>query len=142
MARVTADEVREIFNTSLDEDKILACVNIANIMVTQGPATSTSPQLLDTELKEIERWLAAHFSSIQDPIALRVKIGDSTTWHFPESVTTAWGSGLKLTPYGQMAIAMDRSGILAKTGLMKGSYRAARREDSAFYTRNLTKDGL
>lgn|SRR3990167_6565106 len=139
--RVTVEEVKEIFSTTISADKISACITTANQVVTNGPATSASPNpvLTADELKECERWLAAHFANIQDPIALREKIGDSDAWNFPASVTVAWGRGLSLTPYGQMAIAIDRTGKLASLGLRKASFRAAPREDSDAYTENLTK---
>ena len=138
MSRVTPEEVQEIIDTDLKRDQILAMITVANLIVTNGPATSTNPSLGADELKEIERWLAGHFVCIRDPVALRNKIGDADVWHYA-MVTTAWGKQFNLTPYGQMAIAADRSGILASAGLKKGSFRAAPREDSDSYTPNLTK---
>ena len=136
--RVTVEEVQEIFNTTLKYDQISACITAANLLTTNVPAASTNPSLDAATLKEIERWLAAHFCCINDPVALRVKIGDSESWNFPASVTTAWGQGLRLTVYGQNAIALDITGELSKLGLMKGSFRAAPRENSSRFTRNLT----
>lgn len=139
MARVTYDEVKEIFDTDMPADQITAFITAANLLVTNTCATSTVPALSAAELKEIERWLAAHFADIRDPVGLRIKIGDAEQWSFPAAVTTAWGKGLNLTPYGQMAIAIDRSGKLAALGLRKGSFRASPREDSDSFTENLTK---
>jgi hypothetical protein len=139
MARVTTSEVEDIIDTDLTDGQITAMIAIANLMVTNGPATSSNPSLGADELKEIERWLSAHFVCVRDPVSLRAKLGDAESWNFPASVTTAWGKGLNLTPYGQQAIALDRTGILAKSGLMKASFRAAPREDSDNYTENLTK---
>src|SRR3990167_7086656 len=139
MARVTVAEVEEIFDTDLTDAQITAFITVANILVTNTCATSTSPALDTDELKEIERWLAAHFADIRDPIGLRIKMGNAEQWSFPAAVTTAWGKGLNLTPYGQMAIAIDRSGKLAALGLRKGSFRASPREDSDSFTENLTK---
>ena len=139
MARVTFEEVQEIFDTDLKADQITAFISVANLLVTNTCATSTAPTLGTDELKEIERWLAAHFACIRDPISLRAKIGDAEAWHFPAAVTTAWGKGLNLTPYGQMAIAIDRTHRLASLGNQKGSFRAAPREDGSNFTENLTK---
>ncbi|MBI4137557.1 hypothetical protein HY469_05850 [Candidatus Roizmanbacteria bacterium] len=138
MARVTIAEVEEIIDTDLSDAQITAMISAANIIVTNGPATSTKPALNSDELKEIERWLAAHFVCIRDPVSLRAKIGDSDTWNFPASVTTAWGKGLLLTVYGSQAVAMDRSGKLANLGLQRGSFRASPRENSDNFTENLT----
>ena len=140
MARVTVAEVKEVIQTDLTDAQITAMIAVANLIVTNGPATSTKPNpaLSASELKEIERWLAAHFVCIRDPVSLREKIGDADTWTFPAAVTTAWGKGLLLTVYGSQAVAMDRSGKLANLGLMKGSFRAAPRENSGNFTEGLT----
>jgi hypothetical protein len=139
MSRVTVEEVKEVFDTTLAPDKITACISTANVVVTAGPATSTNPTLSSAELAEIEKYLAAHFCSLQDPVSLRTKIGDADTTHFPLTITTAWGRGYNLTPYGQTAIALDRTGLLAATSLRRGKFRASPREDSDAYTSNLTK---
>ena len=138
MPRVTYEEVKEIFETNMDSDSISAMITAANVLVTNTCATSTSPALSTAELKEIERWVAAHFCCIRDPVALRAKIGDSDQWAFPASVTVAWGQGLKITVYGQQAIAMDRTGKLASTGMKQASFRASPRENSDAFTENLT----
>ncbi len=142
MSRVTTDDVRDIFDTTLEDNNILAMIAVADSIVSNGPALSTNVSLTAIELKEIERWLAAHFCCIMDPIPLQAKIGDSMARNFPETVTTAWGPGLKQTVYGQQAIAIDRSGSLASMGKMKGSFRAVPREDSEKFTRGLDKAGL
>lgn len=138
MARVTYEEVREIFDTTLGPDKLTACITAATNLVDHITAADATPAMSTAELKEVERWLAAHFGCIQDPISLRSKIGDSDAWHFPAAVTTAWGKNLNLTPYGQQAVAMDRTGFLANLGLMKGKFRASPRENSDRFTDNLT----
>ncbi len=142
MSRVSTDDVRDIFDTTLEDNSILAMISVADSIVSNGPALATNVALTTTELKEIERWLAAHFCCIMDPISLQEKIGDSMARKFPETVTTAWGPGLKLTVYGQQALMMDRSGTLASMGKMKATFRAAPREDSEKFTRGLDKAGL
>lgn len=138
--RVTGDEVKEIFDTTLTATQLAPFITAANLLTTNVPGASTNPVLAAEELKEIERWIAAHFACIRDPISLRERLGDAESWAFPASVTTAWGMGLKLTAYGQQAIAMDRTGTLAKLGLMRGSFRAAPRENSSNFTDGLTTD--
>ena len=137
--RATVAEVKEIIETDLSDAQITASLTIANILVTAGPAASKSPALGSDHLKEIERWLAAHFVCIRDPVSLRAKLGEAESWNFPASVTVAWGKGLNLTPYGQQAVGIDLTGELAKLGMRQGKYKAARREDSDFYTERLTK---
>ena len=138
MSRVTPEEVQEIIDTDLKRDQILAMITVANLIVTNGPATSTNPSLGADMLKEIERWLAAHFVCLRDPVALREKVGDSDAWKFPVSVTTAWGKGLLLTVYGSNAVAMDLTGELANMGMKRGSFRASPRENSGNFTSGLT----
>lgn len=136
MPRVIDAEVKEIFDTQIDTSPfILAATNlVTNVVV----AADCDPALDTAELKEIERWLAAHFACLRDPIALRSKIGDSEAWLFPAAVTTAWSKGLGLTPYGQTAMVIDRSGALAAMGQKKASFRAAPRESSDNFTEDLT----
>lgn len=142
MSRCAISDVKLLIDTSLADANITACITAANTLVNNGPATSTNPALGTDELFQIEQWVAAHFVNMQDPIALRSRIGDADQRSFPESVTTAWSKGLGISVFGQTALVLDRSGLLAKTGLMKGSFRAAPREDGAHFTKNLTKDGL
>jgi hypothetical protein len=141
MARVTVDDVKEIFETNMGEGPMNAFITSAAVMVNNGPAlVAITPALSEDELFELERWIAAHLAAIRDPIALRQKIGDSDAWHFPAAVTTAWSRGLGLTPYGQQALLIDRTGFLANAGKAKGSFRAAPRENSSSFTDGLTTE--
>ena len=141
MARNTTTELELIFETSLTDPQLQAFLDHADIIVTNTCATSKSPYpvLSASELKVIEVYVAAHLACLRDPISLRAKLSEAESWNWPASVTTAWGQGLKLSPYGQMAIAADRSGLLASLGKQRGSFRASPREDSASYTESLTK---
>ena len=139
MGRCTIAEVEEIIQTDESDATIQACIDVANLIVTAGPAASSTPALGAAHLKEIERWLSAHFVAIKDPVSLRSVIGDSESWAFPASVTVAWGKGLNLTPYGQQAIAIDLTGELAKLGQKRGSFRAGPREDGSRFSKGLTK---
>ena len=139
MARITVEQLKEIYDTALEADVLTAFINIANIIVTNGPAASTKPSLSSSELADIERFVAAHLCCLRDPVALRSKLGDAESWLFPAAVTTAWSKGYGLTVYGQMAVSMDRTGRLAAAGQRRGSFRASPREDSVSFTSNLRK---
>lgn len=132
--RVTYEEVQEIFSTTMEPDQITAFILAANTLVNNTCAVAT-PALDAITLKEIERWVAAHFCWMRNPGSLRKVIGDSESWGFPASVTTSWGKGLNLSPYGQQAILLDTSGSLAAltTQKQKASFRAAPRENSSSY---------
>lgn len=139
MARAAASDVTLIFSTTLTTAQINAFIATATLLVDicATNAANCSPALSSAEAVQVEIWLSAHFASIRDPVSLRSKIGDAEAWHFPAAVTTAWGKNLNLTPYGQMAIALDRTGTLANLGKQRASFRAAPRENSDAYTEDL-----
>lgn len=72
----------------------------------------------ESTLKEIERWLAAHFASINDPLAKTERTGDATTSFHGNS-----GLGLDFTPYGQQAKLLDPTGTLTKLGAKKVMFK-------------------
>lgn len=137
MPRVTAEEVFEILDTTLEVDQITACITAANLTVTNVPGACTDPVLGDDELKEIERWLAAHLACIRDPREIRTKIGDAESWFAP-NVTTAWARGLSFTSYGQQVLWLDRTGTIAALGEKRGKFRAGPRENSSRFNSDLT----
>ena len=138
MSRNTTTELSLVFDSDLTTPMLQAFLDSADTIVTNGPALSLRPALSAAELKEIEKYLAAHLASMRDPRELRHKTGDAEAWYYAPA-TTEWKTGFNLTPYGQQAVAMDRSGVLAGYGRAKGSFRASPREDGANFTRGLTK---
>ena len=66
-------------------------------------------------LKEIERWLAAHFACIRDPLFREARTaGDQMVFERGQA-----GTGLSATSYGQQALLLDTSGILAQVTTTK-----------------------
>ena len=63
----------------------------------------------DTTLKEIERWLTAHFLSARDPRIASEKAGKSE-WKYDGKT----GLGLQSSKYGQQAMLLDHKGKLAQ----------------------------
>ena len=112
-ARVTDAEVREIIDIDTSITNITPFITIANLMVTEKLGDSG---LSAEMLKEIERWLAAHFVAMRDPRVKSESIGGITT-----SYQGTTGEGLKSTLYGQQAILMDTTGTLANVGMKKAS---------------------
>ena len=112
--RVDGDEVKEIFDTELTALQIVPFITIANLIVTDKLTDEHSTALL----KEIERWLAAHFVAIRDPRAKSEKTADASATYHGNA-----GLGLNHTPYGQQVLAMDTTGILASLGKRKASFR-------------------
>lgn len=106
--RVTDDEVKEIIDTSLSS--LTPFITVAEQQVDRISGLGTAV------LKEIERWLAAHFVAIRDKRTSKDNVGDSS--HTYEGKT---GMGLEFTRYGQMAKLLDTTGTLAKLGLRKAA---------------------
>jgi len=104
--RVTHEEVLEIIDTDIEDTTPF--ITIANLLVT---AKLSGESLEDAHLKEIERWLAAHFVAIRDPRALSEGIGDARVTYTFES-----GKGLEATPYGQQVLTLDTTGKMKQLG--------------------------
>jgi hypothetical protein len=128
MARVTDVEVGLILDTDVTD--FTPFISIANILVTtqlSTPAKITN----STILKEIERWLSAHFFKCSLEQQEKVHEVGSTKATFMGAGNEV---GLGATLYGQQAIAMDTSGTLANMGKSIGNFRPilaiSRAEDS------------
>lgn len=109
-ARVTDAEVREIITVgaSVATTPFIAA---ANLTVTDK--LGDSAELSSDQLKEIERWLAAHFLAISlARQKSREKIGSGDA-----SYTGTFGQALDSTTYGQTAKMLDTTGTLARLGL-------------------------
>ncbi len=120
--RVTVDEVKEIFDTDLNANNIEAMIRAANMLVT---AKLTGVGYADAELKEIERWLSAHFAAQMDPVAETEKIGDAQIRY---ALAISRGSaGLKLNnnPYGQQVCVLEYQGILVNLGKVAAVIKTA-----------------
>ena len=128
MARVTDAEVGAILDT--DVTSFTAFITAANKLVTIL-LSDTSKISDSTQLKEIERWLAAHF--FKTSLELQKK-----TQEIGETKSTFFGGGneilLKATLYGQQACVLDTTGTLANLGKRIGSFKPilaiSRAEDS------------
>lgn len=107
--RVTVDEVKAIFDTDLTADNLEAFIRAANMLVT---AKLVGIGYAAAELKEIERWLAAHFAAQMDPVAKSEKIGDAQTTY----MLGKEGDKLQNTPYGKQVCILDYQGILVDLG--------------------------
>lgn len=99
MARVTPDDVLEIIDVDSSLTDLYPFIAAANALVTQ---TIGAYGLEDSLLKEIERWLAAHFVAIRDPRYDMQSIGDAKA-----SYTVKVGEGLGATRYGQQVLLLD-----------------------------------
>ncbi|KKN42006.1 hypothetical protein LCGC14_0717660 [marine sediment metagenome] len=106
MARVTNAQVKGIIVTTIDTEPF---IRSANVFVTNK---LTNQGLSDALLTEIELWLAAHFVAIREG-----KITDETMGDAKVAFERAkMGKGLEATSYGQQALVLDSTGILAQSG--------------------------
>jgi hypothetical protein len=106
--RVTAEEVQAIIDVVSGLD-VSAFITAANLLVTEKLGSSS----LSVELlKEIERWLAAHFVAVRDPRIRERTVGDATDKFI---LGGGFKSGLDATPYGQQVMVLDITGIFAST---------------------------
>jgi hypothetical protein len=112
--RVTGSEVLEIIATSLSSSDVAPMITAANILVTAKCAVL---DYTSAELKEIERWLSAHFVSVRDPSRSAVvsKTIDTVSEEYAFSRSDA-KSSIETTPYGQQALLLDYRGGLATLG--------------------------
>jgi len=109
--RVNDAEVKEVIDTTLTS--LTPFILVASQQVDRIGTVGT---LSAAVLKEIERWLAAHFVALRDKRTSKDNVGDSS--HTYEGKT---GMGLDFTRYGQMAKMLDTTGTLAKAGLKKAA---------------------
>lgn len=103
--RVTDQEVKEIFDTTIDTSPFII---VANKIVDN----KLSDLFNEETLKEIERWLAAHFVNARDPRAVSETIGSTSI-----NYSGTFGLGLDSSSYGQMVKMLDTSGTLANIGM-------------------------
>jgi len=113
--RTTVDDVIDILdNTELDDSVIEKYINSANVFVTGTLGTTLSEAILT----EIEKWMAAHMIvSTRERMSKDEGAGGAyIKW------SGQWGMGLNFTPYGQMAVALDTTGVL--NNIAKGKSNA------------------
>jgi hypothetical protein len=104
MARVTENEVREIITTR--RTSLTTFINMAHNYL--DARLAGSDLMSDDELKEIERWLSAHFIAVVDG-EVKSEGLDALNESYVKVATEGLGSSM----YGQQAVALDRTGLLA-----------------------------
>lgn len=112
MANVSTSEVEEIYDGTVSDAAVAAASQLSDSLLS-GCGYTTA------QLKEIERWLAAHFQSSIDGNNGITGIKQGT-----RSLTSSseFGRGLEASSYGQMAISLDTCGKLAATGKRKATF--------------------
>jgi len=117
MARVTAAEVKAIMdNCTLADATIEAFITPGSLLIDSAfGATDVDPLTI-----QIEKWLVAHMlASTIARTTSKEKVGDAEVTY-----TGTWGMRLESTPYGQMVLILDITGLLANFGKMSASIYA------------------
>lgn len=76
-ARTEASDVKEIFNTDLDDEELRNWINVAAESTDDVEDADVGNELSDTRLELIEMNLAAHYASAQDPRISSETVGDA-----------------------------------------------------------------
>lgn len=102
--RVRPDSVRSIFFTEATDGELKAWIRVAHRIVED---TLVGEGVPDDTLTEIERQLAAHYTTINDPATGTTSFGGTET-----EDKTEVGLHLDQTRYGQAAKTLDPTGRL------------------------------
>jgi hypothetical protein len=112
MPRTSADEVAEIFDTSLDTSdggSLSTWVEIATELV--DDIAETDPSIGESRLTKIETLVAAHMAASQDQRHERESGAARSVSYQGET-----GMHFEATKHGQQAIALDPTSTLANAG--------------------------
>lgn len=117
--RTTADSVYDLLNdSSLSDTTLTAFITSASAVVDAVYEYDTT--MSATQLELIERWLTAHIvASIHIRTATEERIGEAQVRY-----SGLFGKGLESTPYGQMVLLLDASGLMRKSGKRSVSFYA------------------
>lgn len=121
MACVTPAEVKKIMTScTLEDEQIDPFIVSARAFVTSVLSTDTT---LSTSIREeIEKWFTAHLiASTTNRMTSREKIGSAEVEY-----ASKYGEGLNSTPYGQMVLLLDKTGLLANSGKKAASIYAVK----------------
>lgn len=116
MARITVDELKEIYDTELTDAQLTAFIGIASRLVN---TLATDPCHTAASLKDLELFLSAHYASARDQRAADEGIGSG---EYRVKYQGQWGMGFDGTSYGQTALQIDCSGTLANLGKRRISF--------------------
>ena len=106
---VTKTDVKQVIDTDLGDTDLDYFISLADLEIVEK---LTGKGLSDARLKEIERWLTAHFiASSRDP-----QIKSEGVDVLSSSYEGQTGMGLEFTRYGQQVMKLDTSGTLGRSG--------------------------
>lgn len=103
-ARVTDEEVQAIMDDYPDD--LTPFIELATLLVDEELA---STDLSTDRLKQIEKWLSAHFAATKTPLTTQESVKISVAYQ-----RSSPGKGLYATQYGQQAVVLDTTGTLKR----------------------------
>ena len=116
--RVSDAEVKEILNTDITDTSTF--ITAANVVINNELSDEITAGDVDTDtLKEMERWLAAHFASAWDQQAVELALGEARVKYQGQ-----FGKGLESTTYGQRALLLDPTGRLVGGGRKTAKFKS------------------
>lgn len=121
--RVTATQVKDVMGITLEDAVVTSYISAANAMIDGNLLDSN---LGDTLLEQIELFLSAHFIA-----ATRERMASKEGAEGAEiTYIGKFADKLNSTPYGQIAIGLDSTGILASLGGKAFSLSAVKQFDT------------
>jgi len=117
MTRTTESAVTTTIDTNLDSQAVTDWIEIASEVVDDIADKDSS--ISDTRLRLIEKLVAQHMLSAQDPRVEEDEIGDSSAVY--QGNTKLY---FEATQYGQRAIGLDPTNTLTSTGKEQANIRA------------------
>lgn len=105
-------ELKDVFDTDpdkggLNDDALRAYLNAAHEVV-EDTADSTNESIASSKLEKMEKYLAAHFASAQDPRVESYRVADARRkYQRTEDSTDYWQIVVALDPTGMIAGATE-----------------------------------
>jgi len=117
MTRTTESAVTTTIDTNLDSEAVIDWIEIASEIV--DDIANIDSSISDTRLRLIEKLVAQHMLSAQDPRVEEDEIGDSSAVYQGNT-----RRHFEATQYGQRAIALDPTNTLTSTSKEQANIRA------------------
>jgi len=108
MARVTEEQVKQVAGAEDEDADASQAIEVATLLTTEE---LSSAGLSEARLQQVELYLAAHFLTLttrEGPLASQTVDNSSERYH---NIYTA---GLRSSRFGQQAVLLDTSGVLAR----------------------------
>jgi hypothetical protein len=111
MSRVTSAEVLVLIpDTSIAD--LTAFITAASLLVDRLEDSPCGEDLTTAELKEVERWLTAHYAAVSDPtLALESEKFEGASSKFSRGNSGSM-TGIMSTQFGQMANTLSGSCLI------------------------------